>query len=170
MKNVKMGVEEYKISDEGLKIRMEYIERIGDILEEFMEECKERFGLDLVSIVLFGSYARGTATKYSDIDLLAVVKNLPRDWRRRDKILDDLERHFLKKRHKRIFPILTTPEAIINSVKRGNPLFYGILTGYAILFDRDDFFKNEMEEVKAKVKIERPIFYDRERRWELAKI
>ena len=40
MKNVKMGVEEYKISDEGLKIRMEYIERIGDILEEFMEECK----------------------------------------------------------------------------------------------------------------------------------
>ena len=73
MKNVKMGVEEYKISDEGLKIRMEYIERIGDILEEFMEECKF-------------------------------------------------------------------------------------------------FFKNEMEEVKAKVKSERPIFYDRERRWELAKI
>ena len=167
---VKMGVEEYKLSDEGLKIRMEYIERIGNILEEFMEECKERFGLDLVSIVLFGSYARGTATKYSDIDLLAVVKNLPRDWRERDMILDDLERYFLKKHHKRIFPILTTPEAIINSVKRGNPLFYGILTGYAILFDRDDFFENEMDEVKAMVRVEKPIFYDKVGKWNLAEI
>lgn len=139
-------------------------------MEEFKDKCREKFGLDLVSIVLFGSYARGTATKYSDIDLLAVVKNLPRDWRERDMILDDLERYFLKKHHKRIFPILTTPEAIINSVKRGNPLFYGILTGYAILFDRDDFFENEMDEVKAMVRVEKPIFYDKEGKWNLAEI
>lgn len=139
-------------------------------MEEFKDKCREKFGLDLVSIVLFGSYARGTATKYSDIDLLAVVKNLPRDWRERDMILDDLEFYFLKKHHKRIFPILTTPEAIINSVKRGNPLFYGILTGYAILFDRDDFFENEMDEVKAMVRVEKPIFYDKEGKWNLAEI
>jgi predicted nucleotidyltransferase len=143
---------------------------IKNILEEFKDKCREKFCLDLVSIVLFGSYARGTATKYSDIDLLVVVKNLPRDWRRRDKVLDDFERYFLKKSHKRIFPILTTPEAIINSVKRGNPLFYGIMTGYTILFDRNDFFKSEMEEVKAMVRVEKPIFYDKEGKWNLAEI
>lgn len=143
---------------------------IKNILEEFKDECNRRFGADLVSIVLFGSYARGRAKKYSDIDLLVVARNLPEDWRERDRILDDLESYFLKKYHKRIFPIPTTPEAIIDSVKRGNPLFYGILTGYTILFDRNDFFKNEMDEVKAMVRVEKPIFYDRERRWELANI
>jgi len=55
-------------------------------------------------------------------------------------------------------------------VKRGNPLFYGILTGYAILFNRDDFFKKEMDEVKAMVRVERPIFYDKEGKWNLAEI
>ncbi len=67
--------------------------------------CINKFSSDLVSIVLFGSYARGTATKYSDIDLLVIVKNIPEDWREQDKVLGDLELYFLKKYHKRIFPI-----------------------------------------------------------------
>lgn len=143
---------------------------IADLLKEFADMCINKFSSDLVSIVLFGSYARGTATKYSDIDLLVIVKNIPEDWREQDKVLGDLELYFLKKYHKRVFPILTAPEAVVNSVKIGNPLFYGILRGYCILFDRDDFFKKLMQKVWVKVKIDKPIFYDREGRWELAKI
>jgi len=146
------------------------VEVIEHLLERFIDECNKRFGADLVSIVLFGSYARGTAKKYSDIDLLVVARNLPEDWRERDRFLDDLESYFLKKHHKRIFPILTTPESIIDSVKMGNPLFYGILTGYTLLFDRNDFFKNEMDEVKARVRVEKPIFYDNVGKWNLAEI
>ncbi len=143
---------------------------IAGLLKEFADLCMDKFGSDLVSIVLFGSYARGTATEYSDIDLLVIVNNVSEDWRERDKVLGDIELYFLKEHHKRMFPILTTPEAVADSVRIGNPLFYGILRGYSILFDRNSFFKKLMQKVLIKVKVDKPIFYDKEGRWELAKI
>nr|HID12881.1 nucleotidyltransferase domain-containing protein [Anaerolineae bacterium] len=33
-----------------------------------------------MAVVVYGSHARGTATPGSDIDLLVVVRGLPRDW------------------------------------------------------------------------------------------
>jgi predicted nucleotidyltransferase len=154
----------------GLNEKIKMVEKIEHLLERFVDECNKRFGADLVSIILFGSYARDKAKKYFDIDLLVVARNLPEDWRERDRILDDLEFNFLKKYHKRIFPIIVTPEAVIDSVRGENPLFYGILTGYKILFDKDNFFDGALQEVRARVRIERPIFYDKVGRWDLAEV
>ena len=139
-------------------------------INEFVKECKKKFGENLISVVLFGSVARGTATKYSDIDLLVVVKDLPADWRKRDKLLDDVVMNILLKHQLRIFPIITTPKAIINSQEIGNPLFYGILTGYKKLFDKNSFFEGVMNNVRLKVNAEKPIFYDKVGKWELAKM
>ncbi len=73
------------------------------IFKEVVDNCKERFGRNLVSIVLFGSRAKGIAKEHSDYDFFVIVTNLPES-KERDKI--SLE------------------------------LFYGILTGYSVLYGK----------------------------------
>ena len=45
------------------------------ILEDLVNSLKEVFRAKLDSVVLFGSYANGTASKDSDIDILILAKN-----------------------------------------------------------------------------------------------
>ncbi len=51
-------------------------------LLQFTEICIQRLKLNLVSIILFGSVARGKPTKWSDFDFCVVVKKI----NERDKI------------------------------------------------------------------------------------
>jgi predicted nucleotidyltransferase len=46
------------------------------IIDNLISKLTEKFISKIHSIVLFGSYAKGTATKQSDIDLLFVVSNI----------------------------------------------------------------------------------------------
>ncbi len=63
--------------------RLEYREAVRG----FVSQCTERFGDRLVSVVLYGSYARGDYTPgFSDLDFLVVLKpdgkkDLERDYR-----------------------------------------------------------------------------------------
>ncbi len=62
-------------------------------LKMFINISKKLFGNNLKAIVLFGSRASGMAKKYSDYDLLVIAENLPSDWRKRDNIVLELDRH-----------------------------------------------------------------------------
>lgn len=50
--------------------------RIKPIIENLISKLTEKFISEIHSIVLFGSYAKGTAAKQSDIDLLFIVNDL----------------------------------------------------------------------------------------------
>ena len=50
--------------------------RIKLIIENLVSKFIEKFMSEIHSIILFGSYAKGTATKQSDIDLLFIVNDL----------------------------------------------------------------------------------------------
>jgi len=65
---------------------------LSSILERVLSVARERFGEDLVSAVLFGSFVRGDAHEHADIDLLLVAENLPDDWRRRGTLELSIER------------------------------------------------------------------------------
>ena len=45
-----------------------------EAIEEFRKEIKKLYGNRLKHIILYGSYARGSATEDSDIDLLIVLE------------------------------------------------------------------------------------------------
>ncbi|HIC95909.1 TPA: nucleotidyltransferase domain-containing protein [Candidatus Bipolaricaulota bacterium] len=45
-----------------------------------VQELCEAFGERLMAVVVYGRHARGTATPRSDVDLLVVVRGLPREW------------------------------------------------------------------------------------------
>ena len=41
--------------------------------EKLVYELKDKFHKDLHSVILFGSYAKGKAQEYSDIDILIIL-------------------------------------------------------------------------------------------------
>ena len=58
--------------------------------QKITKEIKNHFGSELVSIVLFGSQARGTADEHSDIDLLVIAEGVPSDWRQQRDIVNKI--------------------------------------------------------------------------------
>lgn len=50
---------------------------VKPILEKFKREIKRITGGNLKKIVLFGSYARDEAAKYSDIDIILIFQKEP---------------------------------------------------------------------------------------------
>ena len=139
---------------------------LNKVLDEFLKKCKEKFGDDLISIILFGSYARETATKYSDVDLLVIAKNLPKRRIDRHKVLRDIVLEFIYRYGINISPILIEPRDL--SPKDINPLICGILTGYKIIYDKNNFWKNYLERIKPVIKRIKPVFIDEEKEWKIA--
>jgi len=52
---------------------------VEEALEAFISELRERLGDRLFKVVLFGSYARGWADEWSDVDVLVVYTGMERD-------------------------------------------------------------------------------------------
>jgi predicted nucleotidyltransferase len=108
----------------------------SSIFETIVHCYKVHLGNDLVSIVLFGSRARGEAKEESDYDLFIVAEGLPeKPFKRVLFIRSPLSARFEEK----FCIIAKTPEEII---KNFPPLFLDLGLDGIILFDRNDFFKN----------------------------
>ena len=114
------------------------------ILERVLSVARGRFGEDLVSVVLFGSFVRGDAHEHSDIDLLLVVENLSDDWRRRGTLELSIERLGLGL-GRAIQVILVKPGELRLAVGDVAPLLLELHEAYRCLLDRGGFFHNEMK-------------------------
>jgi len=139
-----------------------------EIINKFTEKCKERFGEDLVSVVLFGSYARGTAKEYSDIDLLVVARKLPKDSSQRWQLLKDIRMEILLNHSKSIETLLLTPDELRENFWMTSPLFSTLVIGSKILYDTG-FFQPEFQRFVNQIKDEDITYYG-ERRWEISKL
>jgi predicted nucleotidyltransferase len=89
-------------------------------LQMFINISKKLFGNNLKAIVLFGSRASGMARKYSDYDLLVIAENLPSDWRKRDNMVLELDRHGISD------ILLYTEKEIEDAIHTVNPIIMSI--------------------------------------------
>jgi len=86
------------------------------LLNAIRDAAVAGYGARLVSLAVFGSYARGTDGPGSDIDLLAVVNQLPAQrwdrWAEWDKVEAEIPKRLNGAVPLPLAPIVTSPEAI----------------------------------------------------------
>jgi uncharacterized protein len=116
-------------------------------LRRYVEALERRFGADLVSVVLFGSWARGEAKPESDVDVLVVGRALPlKRFERYDglrTVAEEVSETFAGA----MTPILLTPE----EAEHVKPYYLGMLSGHVILHDRDGFFAGVLERLRRRL-------------------
>ncbi|MCS7094086.1 MAG: nucleotidyltransferase domain-containing protein [Candidatus Aenigmarchaeota archaeon] len=142
--------------------------KVDRVLREFVEECKKRFGENLVSVVLFGSYARGEQKKTSDLDLLVVVKDLPMVWSERKKQFEEICESLSKKYGKFIEVIPITTKELRKNLNKKSPFFITFVLGHKIVFD-DGTFKKEFEKFSLELSKKNFVYYEGGRKWEIKK-
>ena len=122
---------------------------ITKLLNRLTSLCKEHYGERLISLAVFGSVGRGTARPDSDIDLLLVIRDLPNGRIARVKEFSAIETTLDMNIKGRIelSPVFKTPEEIAN----GSPLFLDMVDDVRMLFDRDDFFKSVLKDLKERL-------------------
>lgn len=126
------------------------------LLKDFIQILKKRFKEDIISVVLFGSVARGNAKKESDIDLCLIIKNLPKSHFQRNRLLssplaDLREMHSYKELRMKgyfpdISPILYTPEEIQDT----KPIFLDMVEDGEILLDNGTF-RDKLNDIKRRM-------------------
>ena len=105
-----------------------------------IEEMKRYFGSELVSVVLFGSQARGTADEHSDIDLVVIVEGMSSEWDEQKEIILELKMS-PKLLALPVSIILKSPDVVKASLETIQPLLFGILKSYRVLHDPEGFFE-----------------------------
>jgi predicted nucleotidyltransferase len=143
---------------------MGYVCLIVNSLKSILKE-------NLVSVVLFGSVARGEAEEGSDIDLLLVAKEFKSSSSRFDnfnKIEKELKasKEYRELKEKKlgtlISPLPLTPEEI----KKNPPILLDLVTDGIIVYDTDNFMKECITNLRKRLeeKGARKIFLGK-RRW-----
>jgi len=125
------------------------------LAEAYKEELAGMLGPRLVSVVLFGSAARGEFSPGSDIDLLVVAEGLPASRRDRHRLLLEVEERLepmvvdLSRGGQVVeFSVLlrSTEEAV-----KPNPLYLDMVEDSVLIFDRDGFFGKVLQRLKQRL-------------------
>jgi len=131
--------------------------RLDDFRKALLAACQKRYGERLVSLAIFGSWARNAATPVSDIDVLLVAKGLPPSRRKRVLEFESAEADTAQTRRRTWKEYGTTPELspVIKSpeeVESGSPLFLDMTAHCDILFDREGFLGSYLSRLRARMR------------------
>ncbi len=131
--------------------------RFEELFARVREACLERFGPDLVALVVYGSAARGKVREFSDLDLLVVARGLPAEHGERNRIGGEIDRALRPSLEEfaaqtgwnpYLSFLFRTPEEA-NRVSR----FYFDMTEEArLLVDRDGFFRDVLDHVAERLR------------------
>lgn len=113
------------------------VEWLSSALEEFFQD-------NLVSVVLFGSVARGEAGEISDVDLLIVCEELPGSrWKRYAlfrQAIASLKGVLEKLAHQHYYPAFRPVLKTRGEAEVRTPLYLDMVEDARIFYDRNGFF------------------------------
>ena len=118
---------------------------------------KDNYKEDLLSIILFGSVARGKWNKESDIDLLIIFTNkssLKNTLNKRlAKIISDYERNSKISNSKgdRLFSTIQDITLVLKELHTFRTIFYDIAMDGIIIFDRDKTGFQFLKKIKKRI-------------------
>jgi predicted nucleotidyltransferase len=115
-----------------------------EVEKRIKNELSSFFGTELASIVLYGSYAAGKESKYSDIDILVVVRQRFEDRRARRECEIAL-RKILYRSVGQVSPRIIGSDIISKTLKNFNPLLLNILKHGIPLLDDGTFVRVKEE-------------------------
>jgi len=131
-------------------------EEYDRLIKRLVEETRAFYGSRLVSIVLFGSTARGTPGPESDVDVLIVADPLPAGRLKRVAEFETIEARLdalLRSMKEKgvavcLSPVFKTPE----EVNIGSPLFLDMTEDGQILFDRDGLMEGYLRKLRDRLR------------------
>jgi len=126
------------------------------VVARLLDGLRAKFKEDLISLVVFGSVARGEARPGSDIDVLVVIRGLPKGRFKRlmafyeveeglEPLLDELQEGYGMRPI--VSPILKTPE----EAERIVPLYLDMVEDAVIIHDEDGFFEAVLKRLKRRL-------------------
>ncbi|BDB98483.1 nucleotidyltransferase domain-containing protein [Saccharolobus caldissimus] len=126
------------------------------LLNNMVKIMKEEFKDDLISVILYGSVARGDNRNDSDVDLLIIIKNLPKDsMLKRIRLFEtkvedklNLDEYWKNGYYISLSPILKTPE----EAEKISPLYLDMVYDAIILYDKNQFFTKILQKLKERLK------------------
>ena len=106
----------------------------AEILNSFLQSAKGAFGLDLISVVLFGSAAEGKLRATSDLNLILILASF--DQAKADRLREPLR---VAQAAMQLHPMFLLKDEISYAARSFAPKFADILRRRAILFGDDPF-------------------------------
>jgi predicted nucleotidyltransferase len=137
-------------ADDQHEVPAQVVEPWRSALRVALAEWRRLLGRRLVSVVLFGSVARGGARPDSDVDLLLVVEGLPRSLAERRRPL--LEAWRRGRERESLQPVQW--DLVVKDREEAahhSPLYLDMVAEGALLHDSDGFFAGVLEEMRARM-------------------
>ena len=128
----------------------------AEVVASLRRACVQHYGDRLVTVGVFGSVGRGAPGPWSDVDTLIIANRLQRGRGRRLREFDAVEAALagvlaaVARRgcHTTVSPVIKTPA----EVAAGSLLFLDMIDDLRLLYDRDGFFRNHLDEFAARLR------------------
>ena len=127
-----------------------------DYLFNYVSHLKNCLNENLQSVILYGSFARGTWTKESDIDLFLIIKNdTAKMFERLTRITLDFEINNDLKNEKGETSYWTIQEisCSLADLNRFRTLFYDITEDGILIYDKNENGLKFIEKIKLRMKL-----------------
>lgn len=124
------------------------------LIHKFLADVRDKYKDNLVSVIVFGSIARGKGKKESDIDLLIILEDASDVYYNRLKPFVDIE---LKIRGSRVFeryikeglmPCFSYLIFSIKETEENHYIFLDMIEDSLILYDKKNYFKKKLSLLK----------------------